>query len=245
MWLQSLGERTFCLAGFLFISACAASDSKDQTAQTTSSNQERKPGPVFRIEIEQPSLAVLDGLEAAEGLQASLVISPTRKRCSIDEQRYQEPYQPGSSIAIEVDEICDFQVYLSIAPAGADFRDSSRSFGYEEDIVPLINQYCFSCHNPESESTNDMTSYENVFGRRDLVRNHVIAGTMPPPPSTMFPDEVFKFDHWVKQNAPRQRLEVGGQDARPIYLSKRIAVAGSQLATDKVVSLQGEFKRAE
>jgi hypothetical protein len=156
-----------------------------------------------------------------------------------------QTYQPGQSITLEFAEACDLQVYLVVAPPGVSFIDSDRVLGYQEDIVPLLDKYCYSCHNANSVSTSDLSTQEQVYGRLQKIRNHVVAGTMPPEPATMYPDEVWQVSHWIDQGTPVRRSGEPGSKQPPMAVSKQIRVDGDELQPAEPITLDGLFKRVE
>ncbi|MCP4870461.1 MAG: hypothetical protein GY898_17295 [Proteobacteria bacterium] len=54
---------------------------------------------------------------------------------------------------------------------------------WNQDIEPLMEGRCFSCHGPDDVSGLDLTDYETAYAWRDAIRAEVEAGSMPPWPA--------------------------------------------------------------
>jgi len=55
---------------------------------------------------------------------------------------------------------------------------------YANDIAPLIDQYCSQCHNPQvSAFDQPLSTYSDLFARRQDVLDQIYACQMPMPPA--------------------------------------------------------------
>lgn len=83
--------------------------------------------------------------------------------------------------------------------------------GYEEDILPIVEKYCKTCH---QSGPKDWTNYESFSTAKEVVFNRVfntkdmpIAG-MPKPNE----EELNQLKHWLENGVPQKR----GKEAKVI-----------------------------
>ena len=94
---------------------------------------------------------------------------------------------------------------------------------YEEDIKPIFDQYCSSCHKAGSGLPN-WNNYSEAQAKRDRIFDRVIVQkTMPPQGSPKLQaSDIAKLEEWIEHDAPRKSV-----------IAERPSV---EVATSKVVS---------
>jgi hypothetical protein len=80
---------------------------------------------------------------------------------------------------------------------------------YEQDIKPIIEQRCLTCHSGDGMSELcpicwGLTSYQHVADWEDVIRGAMVACEMPPPNSgiTMTNAERLKILEWLRCDLP-------------------------------------------
>jgi len=80
---------------------------------------------------------------------------------------------------------------------------------YEQDIKPIIEQRCITCHSGDGMSELcpicwGLTTYQHVADWDDVIRGAMVACEMPPPSSgiTMTNAERLKILEWIRCGVP-------------------------------------------
>ena len=85
---------------------------------------------------------------------------------------------------------------------------------YVENVAPILEQRCVSCHRPDGDAPWALNEYDDAFGWRAMIREVVLARRMPPrQPDTHYlplyrrhgisPDESRTLVRWIDSGAPR------------------------------------------
>jgi len=90
----------------------------------------------------------------------------------------------------------------------------TKTISYANEVAPLLQKSCVSCHSPGNIGPFAMSNYEKVKGRADTIREVLLAQRMPPwhadPHYGTFangrgltPEQAQTLVRWVEQGAPR------------------------------------------
>lgn len=85
---------------------------------------------------------------------------------------------------------------------------------WADDIGPLMYESCTRCHQPNGVGPFSITSFQDAYDNRFMIRSNVVSGVMPPwPPDpdyqhfalerALTDTEVDLIDQWVLNGAPR------------------------------------------
>ncbi len=102
---------------------------------------------------------------------------------------------------------------LAIGQAGA-----PRTISYVDEVAPLLQKNCVSCHSPGNIGPFAMSSYEKVKSRGSMIEEVLLAQRMPPwhadphygkfvNERNLTPEQAQTLVRWVEQGAPRGRGE--------------------------------------
>ena len=91
---------------------------------------------------------------------------------------------------------------------------SKKTISYVNDVAPILQKSCVSCHSPGNIGPFAMASYEKVKGRGSMIREVLLAQRMPPwhadPHYGAFanerglsPEQAHTLAQWVQQGCPR------------------------------------------
>jgi hypothetical protein len=88
----------------------------------------------------------------------------------------------------------------TVAPRACNFPELT----YTNDIKPIIDDVCLSCHLGEEDGPWELTSYEHVASWHDLLRSVMLSCEMPPPEEriTMTTEERQLLLEWLRCGYP-------------------------------------------
>lgn len=66
---------------------------------------------------------------------------------------------------------------ISFEPSGS---EAAKPVSYADEIAPLLQSKCVTCHRPGDIAPFAMSSYQKVRGRADMIREVLVARRMPP-----------------------------------------------------------------
>lgn len=75
-----------------------------------------------------------------------------------------------------------YRTLLTLAFLAAVSWANAQTPNFSEDVAHLVYDHCFACHRPGGPGPMPLTSYQEVYDYRTLVKAYVMTGEMPPWP---------------------------------------------------------------
>ena len=105
---------------------------------------------------------------------------------------------------------------------GYDPKLKDKEISFAQDVAPILEKHCLSCHSPGNIGPFSMSNYQKVKSKADMIQEVVLSRRMPPWSAdtefghfvgerTMTLDETRTLLAWIEQGAPRGE----GEDPLP------------------------------
>lgn len=199
-------------------------------------------GKIFLI---QPNEAALgeNPLLAQDGAWFHVVLTPKRSRCQNEGFMVSEPYKADALFEIELDEVCDYHINTVVSQEEEyQAPEPQDDISFDADIAPLMAKHCISCHADSSLTTDSLETYKAAFVRRNAIKNHVKAGTMPPQ-EPMYPSDIAMFQQWVERGAQEEAQgSSADREAPSAFESRRIEISKESLNAAEPTSFEPSFE---
>lgn len=243
--MRSLG----LLFTLLALNACSieaenrqAAPGKEGSESSNSSNNNSNNNKNYSFKFELPTKESLQalGLNTNLDIYYYMEIVARDVNCAFEKTEASGAYLDSEILEVSLEAPCNLRVDLSFQRFQGPIDLSSIRYDYD-DIGPLIGIYCSSCHNANSTSS-DLSSYQEVFAKKDAIANYLYTATMPPNEKTLYYDDTIKILQWIERGAPQKVPLQADSTIGPFVASKAIKIEKDTLLQTQP-TISGEYRK--